>query len=125
MMGRIMERGPHVPQLQPARLGRDRRQWAVLLLRAIRGSARIQAIDCRSPFLLPPGGSALPERAALGEVDRLHRAFDRRGQSFTVLSSHAAMTPAISLFFSSIITWRGNRYTSRFAQNTLVALDGP
>jgi hypothetical protein len=30
----------------------------------------------------------------------------RSGQSFTVLSSHAAMTPAISLlFFSSIITW--------------------
>jgi hypothetical protein len=33
----VLERGPHVPQLQPARFGRDRRQRPVLLLRAITG----------------------------------------------------------------------------------------
>ena len=32
---RVLERGPHVPQLQPARSRRDRRQRPVLLLRAV------------------------------------------------------------------------------------------
>jgi len=31
----VLERGPHVPQLQPARSRRDRRQRPVLLLRAV------------------------------------------------------------------------------------------
>ncbi len=46
----VLERGPHVPQLQPARSDRDRRQRPVLLLRAVTVAViEIRRTAARSP----------------------------------------------------------------------------